>query len=367
MNKMSFIALPFAKRWPVLSGGLVGLLLRYVFFGEAGRPYAAMMGSFIYLVPLLVGAVTVYLAERRQRCSWSYYFLAASAANMLLVLGSLVMLIEGLICAVVILPLFGLLGGLAGLAMGAICRLTRWPRHTLYSLTVLPLLLGGIEQHLPLPNHIGQVSHTVLIAASPAQVWSQLLDARDIEPDEIEGAWMYKIGVPLPVSGITEATVEGQVRHVVMGKQIHFDQLATDWQPQRRVRWIYRFKNDSFPPGALDDHVMIGGHYFDIQDTEYTLVPRGAATELSITMRYRVSTSFNWYAQPIATLLIGNFEQVILRFYARRAERLPTGGAKTGPEANQRACSDAASPNIDRPNASATSIPSTPADMMPPA
>ena len=36
-------------------------------------------------------------------------------------------------------------------------------------------------------------------------------------------------------------------------------------------------------------------------------------------MSYRVSTRFNWYAQPIAATLIGNFEEVILNFYANRA------------------------------------------------
>lgn len=39
-----------------------------------------------------------------------------------------------------------------------------------------------------------------------------------------------------------------------------------------------------------------------------------------VSMHYRLSTQFNWYAQPIAEFLIGNFEQVILNFYARRAE-----------------------------------------------
>ena len=35
---------------------------------------------------------------------------------------------------------------------------------------------------------------------------------------------------------------------------------------------------------------------------------------------YRVSTQFNWYAGPIAALLIGNFSEVILAFYRRRSE-----------------------------------------------
>ena len=250
--------LPFPKLWPVLAGALLGLLLRLVFFGKAGAAYAPMMASFIYPVPVLVGAVTVYLAERKRRRGWAYYFSAGFIANALFVLGTLVVMIEGLICAILIVPLFGILGGFGGLAMGAICRWTNWPRHAIYSVAALPLLLGGLEQHLPLPERLHTVQLSRQIEASPAQVWAQLHETRDIRPDEVDQAWMYRIGVPLPLSGITEATADGgHVRHVSMGKNIHFDQLATDWQPERHVRWIYRFRPDSFPPHALDDHVMI--------------------------------------------------------------------------------------------------------------
>ena len=88
------------------------------------------------------------------------------------------------------------------------------------------------------------------------------------------------------------------------------------------MRWTYRFDEDSFPPGALDDHVKIGGDYVDIIDTEYVLTPVGAhATRLTTRMHYRVSTQFNWYATRLAGGLIGNFEEVILDLYAHRASR----------------------------------------------
>lgn len=38
-------------------------------------------------------------------------------------------------------------------------------------------------------------------------------------------------------------------------------------------------------------------------------------------MRYRVSTQFNWYADGVARFLNGNFEEVILDSYRRRAVR----------------------------------------------
>jgi hypothetical protein len=305
---------------PLICGAFVGVTLRLFFSGTPGKPYHAMMSSFTLLVPILVGAVTVYLAERAGRRSWSYYFFAAAAANALFVIGTMVIRVEGLICAVLAVPLFGLVGGLGGILMGAVCRWTKWPRPAIYSFAALPLLLGGLEQNLPLPQDVRSVDRICIVSASPESVWKNLTVARDIRPDEIGTAWMYRIGVPLPSSAVTELADGTQVRHITMGKGIQFDQIAADWQPNRRVRWIYRFTNDSFPPGALDDHVRIGGRYFDVIDTEYVLRKVNADTELRVTMRYRVSTAFNWYTRPIADFLVGNFEEAALRFYANRAE-----------------------------------------------
>ena len=57
------------------------------------------------------------------------------------------------------------------------------------------------------------------------------------------------------------------LRHITMGKGVRFDQVATEWRENERVSWRYRFAEDSFPPGALDDHVRIGGEYFDLGET----------------------------------------------------------------------------------------------------
>lgn len=306
---------------PLICGALVGVAFRLFFSGTPGEPYHAMMSTFTLLVPIVVGAVTVYMAERGGRRSWSYYFFAAAAANALFVIGTMVIRVEGLICAVLVVPLFGLVGGLGGILMGAVCRWTRWPRPAIYSFAALPLLLGGLEQNLALPQDIRSVERVRTISASPEAIWTHLTVAKDIRSDEIGTAWMYRIGVPLPLSAVTVLADGTQVRHIMMGKGIRFDQIAADWQPNRRVRWTYRFANDSFPSGALDDHVRIGGRYFDVIDTEYVLRKVNVGTELRVTMRYRVSTAFNWYTQPIAEFLVGNFEEAALRFYAIRAEK----------------------------------------------
>ena len=313
--------LPFAGWWPLLGGALVGVVLRLVFSGKAGGAFAPMMMSFIYLAPVLVGATTVYLAERQHRRSWWYYFWAPFLATLLFVLGTMAILIEGLVCAVVIFPLFTAIGTAGGVAMGIVCRITNWPRQTIYSLAVLPFVLGGLEGNLATPTSFGAVERTVLIHAAPETVWRHLMEARDIRPGEVAHAWIFRIGVPLPLAGVVEATPEGPVRKMRMGKDVHYDQVFAELRENRYVRWTYRLYPDSFPPYALDDHVLVGGYYFDVKDTSYTLAPVPGGTALTVRMGYRVTTQFNWYTEPLARLLLGNFEDVVLEFYRRRSER----------------------------------------------
>jgi hypothetical protein len=306
--------------WPLLAGVLFGIAYRLLFSQPAGHPYSAMMSSFTLLVPALVGAVTIVTAESTRRRSWAYYFWTAALANALLVFGALAISIEGLICSVLAVPLFAVVGGTSGLLTGALCRLGRRPRNSVCGLAILPLILGGIEQHIPLPDEVSTAEQSRSIAATPDQVWSRLLSSEAIRPEEMDAAWMYRIGVPLPLSAQSEEGNGKLVRHITMGKNIHFDQIATTWEPGHRVLWTYRFTEASFPPQALDDHVRIGGRYFDVIDTEYVIEPTPKGSTLHVTMHYRVSTTYNWYVRPIANFLVVNFEQTALAFYAHRAE-----------------------------------------------
>jgi hypothetical protein len=319
-----FRILPFTAWWPVGCGVIAGLAMRLVFSGGYGDPYVAMMASFILGAPLVVSAVTVYLAERVQRRTWGYYFVAPFVANVLLVVGTLLIQVEGWICAIVIVPLFAVVGGIMGLMMGAVCRLTNWPRRAVVSsVALLPLLGGAFEQRIDTTNLERAQQREVFVAAAPEDIWRVLVDTRDIHPGEVDAAWMYRIGVPTPEAGVGDFRDGEHLRHITMGRGVHFDQVATDWEVNRRVTWSYRFDDDSFPPGALDDHVRIGGQYFDVSECTYSLTPVAGGTRLAVRMNYRVSTHFNWYAAPVADWLVGDFAEVILDFYARRAAGKP--------------------------------------------
>jgi hypothetical protein len=313
--------LPYSMFWPIVAGAAVGLLMRLGFPGGAGEVMSVMLASFVIGSPLVVGIVTVYLAELQERRTWTYYFFSPVIATALYVTGALVIDIEGLICAILIVPLFAFVGGLGGLAMGAICRATNWPRPTIVScIAVLPFVFGSFEPQLSRDHRERVQDRELFVAAPPSAVWRELVDTRDIRRDEVDAAWMYRIGVPVPSAGAGAVREGEHLRHITMGKGIRFEQVATEWRPNERVTWAHRFAPDSFPAGALDDHVRIGGEYFDVGETTYTLRPDGSGTRLSVRMRYRVSTHFNWYAGPVADFLVGDFAARILDFYARRAQ-----------------------------------------------
>ena len=309
-----------ATVWPLFAGALFGVAARLLFAGQPGGAYAPMMSSFVLLVPAGVGAITTLLTEGRDLRRARYFFGRGALANVLFLGGTFAILVEGLICIIIAAPLFAVIGGSAAVLTGFVCRRVSRPERTVYAIAALPLLLGGIEQYVPIPQTTSTAERTRIINAGAEAIWANLLSARDIQPEEINSAWMYRIGVPVPISAVAEEREGVQVRHISMGKGIHFDQVAADWIPRKRVRWLYRFSDDSFPAGALDDHVRIGGAYFDVLDTDYSLDRVGDATRLTVRMTYRVSTSFNWYAKPLAAFLVGNFEDAALGFYARRSE-----------------------------------------------
>lgn len=305
--------------WPLLCGVLVGLGLRMIFSADAGEPYATMLISFLLFAPFLVGMVAAYVVERQARKGLGFHFGMGALANVLFVIGSLAVGLEGAICVVIAAPIFAIIGGFGGLCMGLICRLTKWPSNSLYGVALLPLMLGAVENPHP-QGRIERIERQIFIAAPPVEVWRQLMTADAIRADEVDAAWTYRIGVPKPLAGIVRETPIGLVRDVHMGKGIHFQQMSTDWQPQRYVNWQYHFDADSVPAGALDDHVRIGGEYFDLLDTRYTLTPRDGGTELAMSLDYRVSTAFDWYAAPLSRWLLGGQSETLLSFYQRRAE-----------------------------------------------
>ena len=270
----------------------------------------------------MVGAITVYLAERQSRRSIVFYIFAPMLSVTLFVLGTAVLLIEGAICIAMAMPLFLLLSSLGGFVMGIVCRHFKIPAGTVQSIAVLPLVLTLAAGQSPLPNHTQTIGQSIQITASPETVWRNILSPTNILPEEFDRGLVYHIGVPYPVEAKLLEEGVGGVRHSVWQRGVSFNEVVTSWKQYQYIAWKYQFDARSFPPGSMDDHVKIGGEYFDLIDTSYTLTPVQSGTRLNIEIHYRVSTGFNWYSVPVAKFLLKDTAKTLLDFYKHRSESI---------------------------------------------
>ena len=312
-------------RYVFAIGALYGLAMRLLFGSPlldhpGGRSATGpMLGVFVVLVPLLIGIYTVH-AVRRQPPGLMFALFAPWVPTICFAIGTGLVLIEGSICIVMALPIFCIVSTLGGLLCWIVLKFVDVPQGGVNALLLLPLLLAWPESQQPLPQDLQRSAAAVRIAAPPSVVWGLINHATAITPDEMRDGLAYRIGLPYPVEAVTQASAAGRVRKLRWGGGVAFDEPITAWEENRFIAWTYAFAPDSFPPGTLDEHVLIGGRYFDLVDTSYRLVPENGGTRLEIVVDYRVSTHFNWYAAPAGRLLVDDAARAILRFYKHRGE-----------------------------------------------
>ena len=327
--------------WPrliylFLAGAGYGLLMRAVFMlplykhSSAGSASGAMLASFLFLVPLVIGLLTVYRLAPAQR-TWGRALILPWVPTLLFVAGTAVLLIEGSICIVMALPIFLATASFGGLVMWAVMKFSAPPKSAMSAFLALPLLAGLYERDIPLRDVRQNSDASVHISAPPHAIWQLINKAQDIAPAEMADGWAYRIGVPHPLEAVTVDTAAGRVRKLRWEQGVHFDEPILDWDENHYIRWRYEFAADSIPAGALDEHVAVGGRYFDLIDTSYTLDPEGDGTRLSIHVTYRVSTGFNWYAARLARWLVDDSAHTILAFYKHRCEGGPSLAAMRQP------------------------------------
>lgn len=313
-----------------LIGASYGLLLRILAFeghtlGALKSPIQVMSFSFAILVPIAMGAITVYVEEQKQQKSFTFYIVAPWVSVFFCLVGSALIMLEGSICIAMAAPLFLMLGSIGGLIMGLVCRYLIKPKITVQSIAFLPFIfaLSGINQQI---NHDVQViKNDIHIASTPDVVWQQIEFPKDIKPSELKGGFAYWVGVPYPVEAKVLQPKIGGIRHSVWQRGVSFDEEITAWEKNRLIAWKYHFYENSFPLGSMDDHVEVGGKYFDLENTTYTLTPEQGGTRLEISVQIRVSTGFNWYARPLAAFITKDTSETILNFYKNRAEIITRG------------------------------------------
>ena len=311
------------------SGAAAGLVYGVIFrYGAQIFPnspvFAVMTLGFMLLLPLAMGFITIFVIERRQaQPIWIWFILpwvtvaGAEAAMM-------VAEWEGMICIVMFTPIALGASTLGGVAAGLIVRFIhsrQARRATLVSVLCLPMLLSSLEPRFLSQQDPRRVENVIDIQASPAAVWRNIERVPKIASSELQSSWSHSIGFPDPVEATLSAEGIGGIRHATFQGGVLFIETIDVWEPQQRLGFSIRAQADQIPPTTFDEHVTVGGKFFDVLHGEYMLEPlANGRTRLHLTSQSRVSTDFNWYAHLWTDAVMSDLQRRILFVVKNRAE-----------------------------------------------
>jgi len=316
------------KNWKGLFYGIAyGLASRAIFALEDFRgnnpifpTFGLMTMSFMFIVPFVVGLITAYhhdtiTSSRKIAIITMPVFAIVGLVGISVLSGQ-----EGIICALMALPVFlfmVLIGGLIGV------RVFKRNRNKLYvsAFALLPFLFAPLENQLGLTDKIFTEHTTIEIHADSQQVWNNITRVREISEEENNPSLFQFMGFPRPIEAELDTIAVGGVRKAIFARGLFFTETVTQVEPLKTLAFNIKADPNSIPPKALDEHVLVGGKYFDVLEGKYEIkkVNEGKLI-LHLTSQFRLSTRFNFYSGLWSKLIMKDIQENILNIIKRRSE-----------------------------------------------
>jgi hypothetical protein len=299
------------------AGFLYGIFARLAFLNTRfAIPFSLMTYGFIFVVPLAVGYLTVAPLESP---GWpTRIFLPWLTSGLLLATAGLVGW-EGSICLVMATPAVLVSSSVGGTLAGALAENARTRNAGAVAVLLLPFALGPVEDRLGAPRAEREVRTQIKIDAPREAVWDEIVEVPLIRPDEFRPRMVHRIGLPHPLAATLQGSGVGATREATFARGVRFVETIDEWQEGTSLGFTIQVEAES--AYAFDEHVTIGGEYFDVLDGRYRIeVLETGGAVLHLASRYRLSTRFNVYAALWADHIMRSIQESILEVIKLRAE-----------------------------------------------
>jgi len=315
-------------------GILYGLFCRVLFHGADewvrqafGRTGVALLGimsiSFLFLVPAALGFIVIWFERGEHR--WARMLFGPWISAVIMTLCTVALQLEGWICVIMALPVILFMASLGGVVAGFArpkVQTDGGRRLCVAAVALLPFVAGPLESLRARSNELRTVACSIDIAATPAQVWRQIRSVPRITEAEHTFSWHHRVGFPRPTEAVLEGTGVGSVRYARFEGDLLFVEKVTEWDENRRLSFSIKADTANIPPTTLDEHVIIGGPYFDVLHGTYWIEPLGPdRVRLHLASDQRLATGFNAYAAWWTEWVMADLQDYILRIVKARAER----------------------------------------------
>jgi len=306
-------------------GAVYGLFARFIFgFGIWKDFFEVMSVAFIFGVPLSLGFIAVWFGPYRDTRRIGDLIVAPWLSSLACLACALVLVWEGIICIVIWLPLVIILSLLGGLSAGICLAIFKSKRDRNYCVAVialLPFAIAPLEHFHAVSAEVKTVPTQIKIHAAARTVWNQIRSVPLISEREQYFSVSHLLGFPRPLEARLIGEGVGAVRRATFEHGVLFVETITEWDEPRRLSFSIRADTKNIPPTTFDEHVIVGGKYFDVLNGSYSIEDAGGGDViLHLSSEQRLSTRFNFYSHFWTEYLMADLQNYILRIIKNRCE-----------------------------------------------
>lgn len=301
---------------------LYAVVLR-LFFGidNWNELFSVMSVTFLFLLPTIVGALTVYLSSTDKAKSIAYRIFTPWIPVFLFLIITLALAIEGWACWLMILPIFLIAASIGGLLGGYLKIRKRNDQLNISLLVLLPLLIGPIESMIETIPGTYKAYTYIDINAPAEKIWDNVTRVKEIPIDQDKGYLTRLLGFPRPIKAELDFEGVGAYREAVFTNGLVFHETVTEYKDNEKMVFTIKAYPHEIPSTTLDEHVVIGGDYFDVLNGTYELekLPNGL-NRLHLYSHFKMNTNFNFYAGWWGKWIMKDIQNNILQVEKKRSE-----------------------------------------------
>jgi len=315
MKKVKIILIPI----------VFALIVRLIFGASIFDNFVSVMSwTFFIAVPFGIGALMIYFSPIEKVKSLAYRIFFPWIPIVLFLILTLLLSIEGWACWLMIFPLFILFSSLGGLTAGyfKLKKSNKTQNLNISLIVLLPFLIGPIENSLETNKKVFHTYTSIIIDSDAQTIWNNVTSVREIKENEDTSKLTKFLGFPRPIKAKLDSCKVGGYRKAIFDKGLIFNETVTKYEDLQLMEFNIKANTYDIPSTTLDEHILIGGKYFDMLNGTYKL--RKISTnkfELILYSNFSMKTTFNFYAGIWGNWIMEDIQNNILKLIKKRSEK----------------------------------------------
>jgi hypothetical protein len=160
---------------------LYALFVRYFFgLGSVSELYTVKSVTFLFLMPTVIGALTVYLSSPEKAASLAYRILMPWAPVFVFFAATMLLSMEGWICWFMVMPLFLFTASIGGLIGGYLKKRSNDGKAYASLFALMPFLAAPLESLVEAIPGTYEAYTCIDIRSTPERIWDNVTRVAEI-------------------------------------------------------------------------------------------------------------------------------------------------------------------------------------------